>query len=252
MKNRETICAVVRDLLPSYLDGLTEGATNSFVEQHLAECAECRTVKRNMLEIASPAEQAQAEFLERLRHARERGKRRAQIIALSVALILAVCFLPLPRSVNQTVQAVQWRTGHPEQGSGTVEVRMQGIYMDFLFFDDYFDGDIMIEGVDISCQEGVLSRVRMDTEGYLVYRDDQGLLRSEGFIIGPGGFDQFVIGLYDSEEGSSHGSWAGDDGTVITWPAVSREEAVERTKQIVARHCTWLAQSRWEGGQMEP
>jgi hypothetical protein len=98
-----------------------------------------------MMEITSPAEQAQAEFLDRLRHARERGRRRAWIIGLSLLLILAVCFLPLPRSVNQTVQAVKWRAGNPEAGSEQIEVKMKGIYMDFLFRDDYFDGDDSIE-----------------------------------------------------------------------------------------------------------
>ena len=79
MMNKETICAVVRDLLPSYLDELTEGATNRFIEQHLAECEACRAVKKSMQQIASPAEQAQAEFLERLRRARVRRKKRAYI-----------------------------------------------------------------------------------------------------------------------------------------------------------------------------
>ena len=250
MKNRDTICAVVRDLLPSYLDGLTEGATNTFVEQHLAECAECRKVKRDMMEITSPAEQAQAEFLDRLRHARERGRRRAWIIGLSLLLILAVCFLPLPRSVNQTVQAVKWRAGNPEAGSEQIEVKMKGIYMDFLFRDDYFDGDIMIEGVDITQKEGALSRVHMLIEGILAYADEEALMNSTGFIVGGGGFKEFTIGLYERWEDGYRG-WSGSDGLMVTWPAADRDSAVETTRRLMKKYCGWLADNNWEGGTGE-
>lgn len=246
--NRETICAVVRDLMPSYLDGLTEGATNTFIEQHLTECEACRAVKKSMQQITSPAEQAQAEFIERLRRARVRRKRSAWAIALSVLMILAVCFLPLPRSVRMDGAALKWRSGHPEEGSEQVQVKIRGIYMDYLFFDDYFDGDIMIEGMEITQREGALARVRMDEEGYLVYANEEGLLRSTGFIVAPAGFSDFVIGLYDYDEEKGHGSWSGDNGLMLTWHAADRETAVERTKIIVGENCSWLANSRWEGG----
>ncbi len=246
--NRETICAVVRDLMPSYLDGLTEGATNTFIEQHLSECESCRAVRRSMQQITSPAEQAQAEFIERLRRARVRRKRSAWAIALSVLLILSVCLLPLPRSVRLDGPALKWRSGHPEEECGQVQVTIRGIYMDYLFFDDYFDGDIMIEGMEITQREGALTRVRMDGEGYLAYANEEGLLRSVGFIIAPAGFREFVIGLYDYDEGKSHGSWSGDNGLMLTWHAADRETAVERTKDIVAENYSWLAKTRWEGG----
>ena len=41
MKN-ELSCAVVRDLLPSYVEGLTEKETNEAVERHLEGCPRCR------------------------------------------------------------------------------------------------------------------------------------------------------------------------------------------------------------------
>lgn len=247
--NRETVCAVVRDLLPSYLDGITEGATKEFIEQHLTECEACRAVKRSMQQITSPAEQAQAEFIERLRRARVRRKRWTWSIAGTILLILAVCLLPLPRSVDRTVQAVKWRAGHPEQGSKPVEVRMKGIYFDFLFLDDYYDGDIMIEGLDISQREGALSRVRISDTGFLFYADEEYLLQGRGFIVGSGGFDEFVIALYDYDEEARHGSWSGDDGIMITWPAVSRVDAVETTRRLAQEYCPWLANGRWEGGR---
>lgn len=246
--NRETSCAVVRDLMPSYLDGLTEDATNAFIERHLSECEACRAVKRSMLEVTGPAEQAQAEFLDRLRRARARRVRNARIIGVSVLLILMICLLPLPRSVSMDGDAFCWRSGHPEAENELVRVTIRGIYMDYLFFNDCFDGDIMIEGVSITQREDALTRVTMNGEGYLVYTDDEGLLRSAGFIIATPGFHEFVIGLYDFDEGERHGSWSGDNGLMLTWGASNREEAVEKTQQIASRIDSWLTGTVWEGG----
>ena len=248
MMNRETICAVVRDLMPSYIDGLTESATNTFIEQHLSECEDCRAVKRSMLEITSPAEQAQAEFIDRLRRARMRRVRNTRIIVISVLLVLMICFLPLPRSVSMDGGAFLWRCGHPEAENEPVRVTVRGIYMDYLFFNDYFDGDIMIEGMEITQRADALTRITMNGEGYLVYRDEESMLRSTGFIIAPPGFREFVIGLYDYNEEEKHGSWSGDNGLVLTWGASSREEAVERTKEIAAQNSSWLTGTVWEGG----
>ena len=40
MKN-ELTCAVVRDLLPSYVEGLTSEETNQAVESHRSGCPDC-------------------------------------------------------------------------------------------------------------------------------------------------------------------------------------------------------------------
>ena len=43
MKN-DLSCEVVRDLLPSYLDGVASGETKAAVERHMEECPDCRGV----------------------------------------------------------------------------------------------------------------------------------------------------------------------------------------------------------------
>lgn len=54
MKN-DLSCAVVRDLLPSYIDKLTSEETNRAVEQHLEGCADCRKVLSAMQGEGGPA-----------------------------------------------------------------------------------------------------------------------------------------------------------------------------------------------------
>jgi hypothetical protein len=57
MKNDLT-CAVVRDLLPSYIDKLTSEETNKAVEQHLEGCEDCRRVLAAMQGEGGPAADA--------------------------------------------------------------------------------------------------------------------------------------------------------------------------------------------------
>lgn len=45
---KEKDCKIVRDLLPSYIDGLTNEETNQYVEEHLKQCNECTNVLENM------------------------------------------------------------------------------------------------------------------------------------------------------------------------------------------------------------
>ena len=44
MKNDLT-CGVVRDLLPSYVEGLTSPESNAAVERHLSECPDCAQLR---------------------------------------------------------------------------------------------------------------------------------------------------------------------------------------------------------------
>ena len=54
MKNDLT-CGVVRDLLPSYVEGLTAPETNEAVERHLSDCADCERLRAELEAGTSPA-----------------------------------------------------------------------------------------------------------------------------------------------------------------------------------------------------
>ena len=89
MKNDLT-CGVVRDLLPSYVEGLTSDETNAAVEAHLAACPDCAARRDAM---AAPEESASAEqsrevdYLKTVR--RKSGRRVVIAIACTLAVILA-------------------------------------------------------------------------------------------------------------------------------------------------------------------
>ena len=41
-------CKIVQDLLPNYIENLTNEETNRFIEEHLKYCPECQKVLENM------------------------------------------------------------------------------------------------------------------------------------------------------------------------------------------------------------
>ena len=86
MKNDLT-CGVVRDLLPSYVEGLTSEETNQAVESHLATCPDC-TARRDAM--AAPEETAaeQSREVDYLKAVKRRSGRRVVIAILWTLLLI--------------------------------------------------------------------------------------------------------------------------------------------------------------------
>lgn len=91
-ETKQISCGVIRDLLPSYVEQLTGSETNELVEQHLADCEECRKVVENMKnnEKMSPViqgeEKAELDFL-------KKNKKRTRLIVWCsiIAAVLVIC-----------------------------------------------------------------------------------------------------------------------------------------------------------------
>ena len=95
MKNDLT-CGVVRDLLPSYVEGLTSDETNAAVEAHLAACPDCAARRDAMAapEDAEATEQRrEVDYLKTVR--RKSGRRVVIAVACTLAVILAGVTLKL-------------------------------------------------------------------------------------------------------------------------------------------------------------
>ncbi len=79
-------CAIVRDLLPSYVDGLTSDETAKAVESHIADCQECANALRLMKE-PEPSRPNAAGEVDYLKKVRRKSVYRSLIIGLSLLLI---------------------------------------------------------------------------------------------------------------------------------------------------------------------
>lgn len=89
MKNDLT-CAVVRDLLPSYVEGLTSEETDRAVDAHLAQCADCMAQKEAMTAPEEPAEQTEAaKEVDYLKKVKRRNRRRVLLAVFCVVLVIA-------------------------------------------------------------------------------------------------------------------------------------------------------------------
>ena len=88
MKNDLT-CGVVRDLLPSYVEGLTSQETNTAVERHLADCPDCTRLRADLAgETPPPPEEVKE--VDYLKKVKRRGRRRVVAAVAVTVLVLAL------------------------------------------------------------------------------------------------------------------------------------------------------------------
>ena len=96
MKNiPELPCAVVEDLLPAYVEGLTSEETTAAVEAHLASCPACAAKRAAMgtEEGPSPEEAEEtAREVDYLKAVRRRSRRRVAAAILCTVLVLLLGF----------------------------------------------------------------------------------------------------------------------------------------------------------------
>jgi len=79
-------CCIVRDLLPSYLEGLTETETSAMVKEHIEHCEACRQLENDM-RVQVPIEKAPKRALKFLKQV----KRTRLIAALLSAIVALFC-----------------------------------------------------------------------------------------------------------------------------------------------------------------
>lgn len=87
MKNKLS-CAIVKDLLPLYVDGLVCEETKETVDAHIDECPACKEIMRNMM---PPQEETEANLkdVDYLKKVRKTGRRRA-VVATILGVVLTI------------------------------------------------------------------------------------------------------------------------------------------------------------------
>ena len=81
-------CSVIRDLLPLYAENMTGEESNALIDEHLADCPDCRSQLEELKQPTAPAPDAS----ESLRGVKKAIRRRRWQTALLAALLV---FLPL-------------------------------------------------------------------------------------------------------------------------------------------------------------
>lgn len=85
----ELPCAIVRDLLPSYVEGLTEEETTAAIKDHLESCADCQNSYKAMTDgdTVPMIEEKEVDYLKTVR--KKNGKKVILAVILAVVLVLA-------------------------------------------------------------------------------------------------------------------------------------------------------------------
>lgn len=78
-------CDIIRDLLPSYIDGICTAATRQCVEEHLAGCPACEERTRRLRETVISGESLERVALDTVRKIKRRAVRRT-VVHLALAL----------------------------------------------------------------------------------------------------------------------------------------------------------------------
>lgn len=83
-------CKIVQDLLPNYIEKLTDEETNKYVEEHIKECEECKNVLENMKkDIKSNDEKRDVREVKYMK----KFKNKIRILKFIILLIVLILFL---------------------------------------------------------------------------------------------------------------------------------------------------------------
>lgn len=218
-------CAIVQDLLPSYVDKMTKPETTAFVDAHLTDCESCRRVCRAMAGDMPPAAIQAEAVVRRLQQKRRRKLAASWGIVAVIALIAAVFLLPWPRQISVTHEGYEWRINDESHGV-LRQVRLEGTYYDYLFKLDTFDGVVEIDGYPVATR---FSSLLSGGEGQiaLITVTEEGLAKSLGFMYMRPNGSELLICLYED------GGWNGRDGLMITAPEFLRDQAVMTANRLV-------------------
>lgn len=85
-------CKIIEDLLPLYHDGVCSEESREMIEEHLAQCAQCRSLLSEIdEELVSPAKEEDVRLLEGVGKAVRKVRKKA--LATGAAIVLAVVLL---------------------------------------------------------------------------------------------------------------------------------------------------------------
>lgn len=79
-------CAIVRDLLPTYVDGIASDETVNAVDRHITSCGDCKEALRLMKEPESSAAKDASE-VDDLKKVRRNGRRKSLIVGIVLMLL---------------------------------------------------------------------------------------------------------------------------------------------------------------------
>ena len=203
----ELKCAIVRDLLPLYVDGLTSVESSTAIEEHLKNCEDCRKVLNEMTRALVPVKAEQKEEIDYLKKVKKRNHKKiiAAVLAAVIVIIGALSFwafvwgepidqytlawscvekdnvLSIEAYSTYSAQGYlgwQWNSREGNKGK-IIEINGRQVLSSFLS-EGYYQDNVPLEGVERVYLCGML----IWQDGMIIEREVGELLASKTLYIG--------------------------------------------------------------------
>lgn len=198
MKNDLT-CAVVRDLLPSYVEKLTSEETGQAVERHLRACPDCAGRHAAMVgpELAAKLEEERRE-LDYLKRVKRRSRLRILAAVVCTVLVIAGGFAAKIFLIGTPIQPQTYALRHYVDEENVLHLIIDCTNSGMAYYgweiDEREDGLVEIFGRAVTVSpihdEG-WGRLKVPLEGVREVRLCGELVCQDGVIIRPGTLERF-------------------------------------------------------------
>ena len=105
-------CKIVQDLLPSYVDKLTNEETNQYIEEHLKECKECKECKAILKNMKSNIEYKEQDDDRKKVKYFKKYKNKLTILKTIISIIIALWAVFVARN---TIIVNKWQKKQTRQ-----------------------------------------------------------------------------------------------------------------------------------------
>lgn len=165
MKNKD--CNLVRDLLPNYIENLTNDDTNLFIENHLKECSECTAILNSMKSGENPNEENKSK---KFVNFSKKFRKKYKILKYLVLLILFVIIFHTARNCFIYLSIAK---KHNESISSKTNYHYQlySYSKDFVSLDEWYykDGKYLVTQTTLDLSTPTFSRSIISYDGKSVY-----------------------------------------------------------------------------------
>lgn len=174
-------CNIIKDLMPSYIDGICSEETVSAIEKHIEHCTNCRTILEMMqqptVQIVEPNIQAAKEPFKRINK-----KRRFQVMT---AIVLSFIICIIGSLVVQDVGIVK-QYFFPKF-SGVVKIE-DGIdeWHNISFSDFHFNEHDYLIYDSLFWKKEIVNDANSESDVLLRIKDEKGKLIIDEILIPPG------------------------------------------------------------------
>ncbi|OMF24151.1 hypothetical protein BK133_23335 [Paenibacillus sp. FSL H8-0548] len=170
------------------------------------------------------------------------SNKRTLLLSIGVAVVVIVIFgmiQLLPKSYMVTLEGVKYQLGADNAASlNPVAIHMDGTLKRSLTGKKTFKGTIDVEGEILPVPEDQREleiSFRRDQAGiitYGYYENGQPRLYAYGVLYVNNDLSKVAIAIFDKDDEGS-GGWTGEDGWMITAPAVDRTSALTAANELM-------------------